>query len=122
MTNKDYKRLTPKNAVVTGRFSGKTLLDRLTTLENVIENGTLVFLPCRVRDTVYFVNYGLGRKPIEPYIVDRITITSNKVIFDTHQVEPPQNLGLIYSDSWGKNVFFTKDAAEARLKEIRGKK
>ncbi len=45
MTNKDYKRLTPKNAVVTGRFSGKTLLDRLTTLENAIENETLVFLP-----------------------------------------------------------------------------
>ena len=45
MTNKEYKRLTPRNAVVTGRFSGKTLLDRLTTLENAIENDTLVFLP-----------------------------------------------------------------------------
>ena len=122
MTNKDYKRLTPRNAVVTGRFSGKTLLNRLTELENAIENETLVFLPCKVGDTVYFVNYRFGGKPIEPYIVDRITITSKQVIFDTHQVEPPYNLGLIYSDSWGKNVFFTKEAAEAQLKELREKK
>lgn len=118
MTNKDYERLTPKNAVVTGRFSGKTLLDRLTTLENAIENETLVFLPCKVGDTVYFVNYRFGGKPIEPYIVDRITITSKQVIFDTHQVEPPYNLGLIYSDSWGRNVFFTKEAAKKALEEL----
>ena len=58
MTNKDYKRLTPKNAVVTGRFSGKTLLDRLTTLENAIENGTLVFLPFAVGDEFWcFAEY-----------------------------------------------------------------
>lgn len=122
MTNKDYERLTPKNAVVTGRFSGKTLLDRLTTLENAIENGTLVFLPCKVGDTVYFVHhYGFGRNPIEPYIVDRITITLKQVIFDTHQVEPPYNLGLIYSDSWGRDVFFTKEAAEKAFEEWRKK-
>lgn len=121
MTNKDYKRLT------TGGYANFKMLqesrDRLCYLEDRIENGTLVFLPCNVGDTVYFVHhYGFGRKPIEPYIVDRITITSNKVIFDTHQVEPPYNLGLIYSDSWGRNVFFTKEAAEAQLKELQEKK
>lgn len=97
-------------------------MDRLTTLENAIENGTLVFLPCKVGDTVYFVHhYGFGRNPIEPYIVDRITITLKQVIFDTHQVEPPYNLGLIYSDSWGRDVFFTKEAAEKAFEEWRKK-
>lgn len=117
MTNKDYKRLT--NDLGFSCQLPIRVYDRLYELENAIENGALVFLPCKVGDTVYFVNhYGFGRKPIEPYIVDRITITSNKVIFDTHQVEPPYNLGLIYSDSWGRNVFFTEEAAEKALEEL----
>lgn len=116
MTNKDYKRLT--NDLGFSCQLPIRVYDRLYELENAIENETLVFLPCKVGDTVYFVNYRFGGKPIEPYIVDRITITSKQVIFDTHQVEPPYNLGLIYSDSWGRNVFFTKEAAEKALKEL----
>ena len=119
MTNKDHKPLITREYLNSEMLS--PYLDRLCYLEDCIENGTLVFLPCKVGDTVYFVNYSFGGKPIEPYIVDRITITSNQVIFDTHQVEPPYNLGLIYSDSWGKNVFFTKEAAEAQLKKLREK-
>lgn len=115
MTNKDYKRLSDTGIPTT---TSEEVYNRLYELENAIEDGKLVFLPCKVGDTVYFVNYRLGRKPIEPYIVDRITLTSNKVIFDTHEVEPPHNLGLIYSDSWGKNVFFTKGAAKKALEEL----
>lgn len=122
MTNKDYERLTfrPSNS---GEISGvglkansEEIAERLYALEEMIENGTLVLLPCKVGDTVYFVNYRFG-KSIEPYIVDRITITSNKIVFDTHQVEEPHNLGLIYSDSFGKSAFFTKETAEMELKE-----
>lgn len=116
MTNKDYKRLT--NDLGFSCQLPIRVYDRLYELENAIENEKLVFLPCKVGDTVYFVNYRFGGKPIEPYIVDRITITSKQVIFDTHQVEPPYNLGLIYSDSWGRNVFFTKEAVEKALKEL----
>lgn len=112
MTNKEYKRLTDTGIPTT---TPDDLYNRLRELENAIESNILMFLPCKVGDTVYFVHYGFGGKLIEPYIVDRITLTSNKVIFDTHQVEPPYNLGLIYSDSWGKNVFFTKEAAEKEL-------
>ena len=116
MTNKEYKRLTDMGIPTT---TPDDVYNRLRELENAIESSILVFLPCKVGDTVYFVNhYGFGRKPIEPYIVDRITITPKQVIFDTHQVEPPYNLGLIYSDSWGRNVFFTKEAAEKALEEM----
>ena len=117
MTNKDYKPLT------TGGYANPKMLpqyrDRLCYLEDCIENGTLVFLPCKVGDTVWFVNKCRVGKPIEPYIVDRIIITSKQVIFDTHQAEPPYNLGLIYSDSWDRNVFFTKEAAEKALEEMK---
>lgn len=116
MTNKDYKRLTDTGIPT----SPEEVSKRLYELENAIEKGTLMFLPCKVGDTVYFVHhYGFGRKPIEPYIVDRITLTSTKVIFDTHQVESPYNLGLIYSDSWGRDVFFTKEAAKKALEEFK---
>lgn len=116
MTNKDYQRLTDTGIPTT---TPEEVYNRLYELENAIANSTLVFLPCKVGDTVYFVNYRLGRKPIEPYIVDRITLTSTKVIFDTHQIEPPYNLGLIYSDSWGKNVFFTKETAKKAWEEAK---
>lgn len=116
MTNKDYKRLT--NDLGFSCQLPIRVYDRLYELENAIENSTLMFLPCKVGDTVWFVNKYRVEKSIEPYIVDRITITSNKVIFDTHQVEPPYNFGLIYSDSWGRNVFFTKEAAEKALEEM----
>lgn len=125
MTNKDYDRLTYRpyknDKVRRLKPDGEEedFAERLYELENAIENGTLRFLPCKVGDTVYFVNYRLGRKPIESYIVDRITLTSTKVIFDTHQIEPPYNLGLIYSDSWGKNVFFTKETAEKAWEEAK---
>lgn len=106
MTNKDYKRLTVYNEemqrpCMTADFNEETVdivarhVDRLYELENAIENGTLVFLPCKVGDMVWFVNKYRVEKPIEPYIVDRITLTSSKTILDTHQAEPPQNIGLI---------------------------
>lgn len=119
MGNKDYERVTIPNTEIYGKAGSTGVYRRLYDLENAIDDGKLVFLPCKVGDTVYFVNYRLGRKPIEPYIVDRITLTSNKIIFDPHEVEPPHNLGLIYSDSWGKNVFFTKETAKKAWEEAK---
>nr|DAN09192.1 MAG TPA: hypothetical protein [Caudoviricetes sp.] len=50
---KAYKRLTVKNAMLSGRTDGKWIYNRLYKLENAIENGTLVELPCKVGDTVW---------------------------------------------------------------------
>lgn len=61
MTNKDYERLTYrpyiKDKVCCLQPDGKLqdLAERLYKLENSIENGTLVFLPCKVGDTIYEV-------------------------------------------------------------------
>lgn len=51
MTNKDYKPLTTGGCVNSKMLS--QYRDRLCYLEDCIENGTLVFLPCKVGDTVY---------------------------------------------------------------------
>lgn len=66
MTNKEYKRLTTYNvdfdhpAMTATRCEDTTEtiarhVDRLCYLEDCIENGTLVFLPCKVGDTIYEV-------------------------------------------------------------------
>lgn len=113
ITNKEYERLTPKNAVVTGRFSGKTLLDRLYELENAIENGTLVFLPCKVGDEFWWIlNKYSGEYEIVEEKVKQIRICDyGFYIIDCD------------GSGWYLNeIYFTKEAAEAQLKEIREKK
>lgn len=124
MTNKEYKRLTTYNvdfdhpAMTATRCEDTTEtiarhVDRLCYLEDCIENGTLVFLPCKVGDTVWFVNKCRVEKPIEAYIVDTIKILQSGIIsIEVHQAEPPYGAGLIRNDYFGKTVFTTKEAAK----------
>lgn len=115
MTNKDYERLTPKNAVVTGRFSGKTLLDRLTELENAIENGTLVFLPCKVGDEFWcFAEYySLSDgwvNEIAKHTVSEIRILNNVIyLYDENDDEYDTSDIILYT---------TEEAAEKALEEL----
>lgn len=53
MTNKDYKRLTDTGIPT---ITPDDVYNRLYELENTIENGTLVFLPCKVGDDFWCVD------------------------------------------------------------------
>lgn len=108
MTNKKYKRLTPRKAIVTGRFSGKTLLHRLTELENSIENGTLVFLPCKVGDEFWWIFHAS-----KSYIVDE----------KVQSIEISEE-GITVIDMDGhewylSEIYFTKEAAKKALEKLR---
>lgn len=109
MTNKNYKRLTPRNAVVTGRFSGKTLLNRLTTLENAIENGTLVFLPCKVGDEFWWIlNKCSGEHEFVQEKVKQIRICDYGFCIIDYD-----------GTGWYLNeIYFTKEAAQKALEEL----
>lgn len=77
----------------------KKALERLSELEDKLEAGTLVELPCKVGDTVCIV----GRK------------------YRAGSYESFINTGKFrYSDieKFGDIVFLTREAAEARLKEL----
>lgn len=107
MTNKDYKRLTSKNAIITGRFSGKTLLNRLTDLENAIENGTLMFLPCKVGDEFWWIFHAS-----KSYIVDE-KVQSIEI--------SEEGISIIDCDGTGwylSEIYFTKEAAKKALEEL----
>lgn len=110
----EYKRLTEKNerygAIDVVNDLGeavssncgevtKKALERLAELEDKIEAGTAVELPCKIGDTVYIV----GRK------------------YRAGSYEGFINTGKFrYSDieKFGDSVFLTREAAEARLKEL----
>lgn len=115
ITNKEYERLTPRNAVVTGRFSGKTLLDRLNELENAIENGTLVFLPFAVGDEFWcFAEYySLSDgwvTEIAKHTVREIRILNNVIyLYDENDDE---------YDTSDIILFTTEEAAKKALEEL----
>lgn len=126
MTNKDYDRLTFQpsrhGGIICGiglKANSEEIAERLYALEEMIENGALVFLPCKVGDTVWFVNEYRLEKPIEAYIVDTIILRSGIISIEVHQAEVPYGAGLIRNDYFGRNVFTTKEAAEKALEELK---
>ena len=102
--------------IAISRASGKSskqleAIDILTKYEN----GTLIELPCKVGDTVYyetFINNGSESVGIQPHEVKSIytsIVTSNFSGYGHTIVE---------LDEFGKTVFLTKAEAEAKLKEL----
>ena len=121
MTNKDYERLTYrpyiKDKVRCLQPDGKLqdLAERLYKLENSIENGTLVFLPCKVGDTIYEVF-----KNHRPPFIQQTTI--EKIIITRKGLRLKLERNSTYETSitaWGKTLFPTKEAAEKALEELK---
>lgn len=81
----------------------KKACNKLAELEDKLEAGTLVELPCKVGDTVYQTD-GIR---VYSSIVKNIVFDTEGLAFDKTAI--------------GKSVFLTREAAEARLKELEGK-
>lgn len=114
MTNKDYDRLTFQPSRHSGIICGiglkansEEIAERLYALEEKIENGALVFLPCKVGDEFWYINErwkGVYRQEVAEFEVGNYGIC----IIDT--------FGQRYS---AKDVYFTKEAAEKALEELK---
>lgn len=85
-------------------------LYRLAELEDKIENGTLVELPCKVGDKVFDITDRpeIWEVEVKGFLIDEKGIWFN---FGLYQ----KRVGLL-----GIKIFLTKDEAEKRLKELRG--
>lgn len=116
----DYKRLTGQKWTddidLTKEYGYSYIYKRLYELEDKIENGTLVELPCKVGDTVYFDTYRHGESiGVQPHKVERV-----EVVFRTERTFG--NVGADIPEwQFGKSVFLTKSEAEARLNELQEK-
>ena len=122
---KEYKRLTEVkeinkycSTVECGEhcedcYVGK-LYERLAELEDKIENGTLIELPCKVGDTVYYETFkqsgSVGIKPHKVIGFVLEVMTQNIDGFGCTAV-PIRD--------FGKDVFLTEAEAEQRLKELK---
>ena len=94
-------------------------IDRLAELEDKIEQGNLIELPCKVGDTVYYVlDYGSVKGEcvcVEKGKVRAIEMRENyiwiEVLYDDFISKHP-------SRNIGETVFLAREEAEKRLKEL----
>ena len=116
MTNKDYKRLT--NDLGLSCQLPIRVYDRLYELENAIEKGTLVFLPCKVGDTIYEVFKNHRTPFIQQTTIEKIIITRKGL-----RLKLERNSTYETSiTAWGKTLFPTEEAAEKALEELQNGK
>lgn len=88
------------------------IINRLAELEDKIEDGTLVELPCKVGDTLYRF---YATECVIPVKVERITIASIAILVET-------TYGNFLLQEVGRDIFLTKAEAEKQLKELRGER
>ena len=93
------------------------LYNRLAELEDKIENGTLIELPCKVGDTIYEV-FKYHKPPfIQQTKVEKIIVTEKCL-----KLKLARNSFYETSiASLGKTLFLTEEAAEAQIKELQEK-
>lgn len=113
----EYKRLTGQKWTddidLKKEYGYSYIYKRLYELEDKIENGTLREVPCKVGDTVYYINdYGMGRYKIIPFNVSGFKIGINNRLYVLFDFD---------SFAFAEDIFTTKEAAEARLKELQEK-
>ena len=106
-----YDRLTFNKDYYGDTIDFDDLYNRLAELEDKIENGTLVELPCKVGDMVYGYSKNVSR--IIYGRLDSIHITDRGVYYTVYEDD-----GII--QYWLDHVSKIKVEAEKRLEELRG--
>lgn len=109
-----YKRLTSDMGFARNLPINEELYDRLYELENAIENGTLIELPCKVGSVVYEVF-----KNHKPPFVRATTI--EKIIITNKGLRLKLSRNSVYEtaiSSLGKTLFLTESEI-AKLEEFK---
>lgn len=89
-------------AEMDGHFVSGEVIDRLAVYENAEELGSLVYLPCKIGDTVYCVN---------KHLVD---VSDSRMEWQT--CIEAKKFSVCLADEIGKTVFLTRKEAESALK------
>lgn len=114
----EYKRLTKREGkeVKALAWDGE-VLHRLAELEDKIEQGTLIELPCKVGDTIYEV-FKYHKPPfIQQTKVEKIIVTEKGLKLKLAR----NSLYETSITSLGKTLFLTEEAAKAQIKELQEK-
>lgn len=98
-------------------WSMADLREKLKRYEDAEEQGLLLRLPCKVGDIVYKVNK--ASKKISKHRVLKIEIEKMEGTDFTTQIWF-ENYDFTFAHRFGEVIFFTRDEAEAKLKEMEG--
>ncbi len=96
-------------------------IDRLRELAEADKDGRVVVLPCKVDETVYFVN---AKQILEFAVVGYAVDETGISWVHAEHVDKIGNTNerTFSPDRFGKNTFFTREEAERALQEMEGKK
>lgn len=111
----DYKRLTntkAKEGYVLYDCDTGDIIDRLAELEDKIEIGKMIELPCKIGDTIY----GIVQPDDDDSYIKECTCRVIAVCDNGVEIAPEPDE--CFLDLLG--VFATRAEAEARLKELKG--
>lgn len=109
----EYKRISrPKEQIE----YNDTMYKRLQELEDKIEQGTLVELPCKVGDTIYWISS--NNRDIIEVVVNRIAFVEHDRMILYVAEKGVGEYSIIFVD----DIYNTKAEAEAKLKELRGER
>ena len=97
---------------------GDEIYERLAELEDEIEQGTLIELPCKVGDTVYKIMHVCGHRRIVEFEVSRISIYEKEVCIFFHKSKESWHEWCTKPHHFEGNIFLTREEAEKRLKEL----
>ena len=105
------------------------IINRLAELEDKIENGTLIEMPCKVGDTVWCL-IAQGRLGTIYTTGEAIPRKVNKIMWDGHKIEIYSERLNYYNNGsgnecnyygyFGETIFLNKPEAEAKLRELKG--
>lgn len=84
----------------------KTALDKLMEYKTAEKEGRLLVLPCRVGDTVYRI------------VRHRVDVSGYRMEWEWETMIEAVKFRIGMTEAFGKTVFRTREAAEAKLKEM----
>lgn len=123
----DYKRLTKKdwaNMNLEKEYGDLHVYKRLAELENKIEDGLLIELPCKIGDTIYVVPsevnfrlsqlfYGGVSNHVYKQPVSSISVYPHDIVIYTCD-----DVAMVCMTMYGESWFLTEEEAKKRLEEL----
>ena len=123
----DYKRLTKKdwaNMNLEKEYGDLHVYKRLAELENKIEDGLLIELPCKIGDTIYVVpsevNFRLNKlfhggelNHVYKQPVSSISVYPHDIVIHTCD-----DVEMVCMKMYGESWFLTEEDAKKRLEEL----
>ena len=99
----------------------RSIVTRLAELEDLEEQGRLLWLPCKVGDTLYCITPYVKEPIIAAHVLQmNIKQFYNKRIIVRIDVMNKMGESCYFLDDIGKKIFLSREEAEAKLSEMEG--